>query len=59
MTSSSAAIPASSSAPVLLAAIDADAFTFVPSPATMSTLTRSSRAHAATEDASRPFSSRS
>ena len=59
MTSSSAAIPASSPAAVTLAAIDADAFTFVPSPATTSTLTRPSRAHAATEDASSPFSSRS
>jgi hypothetical protein len=59
MTSSSAAISASSSAAVLFAAIDADAFTFVPSPATTSTLTRPSRAHAATDTASSPFSSRS
>jgi hypothetical protein len=54
ITASSAAIWASSSAAVTLEAIDAFAFSFVPSPATRSRDTRPSRAHWRTDSGSSP-----
>ena len=48
-------ISSSSCPAVAPAAIDAFAFTFVPSPATTSTLTRPCAAHAASDATSSPF----
>ena len=56
---SSSAIWVSSCSAVAFAAIDALAFTFVPSPATTSTATRPPRAHATSDATSSPFTASS